>query len=245
MRCLIDLRRQSLESAQLQGASLTGARLQGALLDFAELQGALLDEAQLQGAWLYGAELQGASLDGALLQVVSLRRSVLWRAAFETSRFDRLTAQGASWIAERSGASEPTPWTHRSFLDLRTLIRRDVPEGRSRDAALERIARLDPDDGDWLDYAWPLRAMPIFAAKVDDDAYREALADTLKTLVCTSGEDAVFILRGLMRGERLDGLAGFGPDWVKAVEACSIAGLNDQDRARLRAWATPAKPPPK
>jgi Protein of unknown function (DUF1566)/Pentapeptide repeats (8 copies) len=61
----LDMAGADMNNANLQGANLAGARLKGANLQNANLQGANLKGSHLQKAHLNGANLQGANLGGA------------------------------------------------------------------------------------------------------------------------------------------------------------------------------------
>lgn len=206
--------------------------LQGAVQWGARLQGATFDDAQLQGAWLDSAQLQGARLDGA----------VLWRSRSEGTRFDQIISRDITWapVVQRP-FGDRRPWTHEDYLDLQASIGRDVPQGFRRREGLRGIANLDPDRGDWLDYAGTgLTAVRILSATVGSDDYRTALAATLQRVLCEE-KDAVLIMHAL-RESRIYDLASFAPDWVEGLlKGCWwIAGLTDDDRAELRTDAKTA-----
>lgn len=245
----------SLDLANLQGASLVRAQLQGAWLENAQLQGALLDGASLDGALLFRANLQGASLKGARLRGASLDEVVLWRTNFQEAQFDRITAQGASWLAEQNSVDFREEWTHESFLKLQTLVRNTVPErplytspayqiypqlqNRGRDITLQRIADLDPSAAHWLDNFWMLRADSVVSAIADDTTYRNSLADILQKLVCSGDVNSIFVLRNLStRRSRLAALEDFAPEWAEEIiDNCSIRGLTNSDAEKLRGAA--------
>jgi uncharacterized protein YjbI with pentapeptide repeats len=145
-----------LYNAHLQGASLIGAHLQGASLYNAYLQGASLIGAQLQGASLDSTQLQGASLDRAQLQGASLDGVFVWRAKgliaeeSDTIKFTLqkiITApQRPCKIDEATRADGLCDWSKADFEALKQEISTVVPEGKLRDAALQRIeAVLNPD----------------------------------------------------------------------------------------------------
>lgn len=85
-----------------------------------------------------------------------------------------------------------------------------IPEGKMREAALKRIEILDcanpdktlascdpavnppPEVLDWQN--------KLQAAHVDDEAYARALAKEVRSLLCASDANAIYILRGVVIG---------------------------------------------
>jgi uncharacterized protein YjbI with pentapeptide repeats len=261
----------SLGGAQLQGASLIEAQFQGASLDNAQLQGASLYSAYLRGASLFGAQLQGADLAYAQLQGASLQeasllatdliQALLWR----TNAKSPVPEPAAVRLANSTGDWRPVwrnengdvqPWNEKAYQDLRKAMD-SIPAGGLRDEALEGIRRLEcPSTNPTLVSCDPSAAPPteaaawrkaLEAAGVSDDAYREALAGVLKSLVCSGGDDAIHVLRGaglrsgLIPGFQIRlqaaGRAAIGliDDLMnKGSKDCPVAaGLTDADRARL------------
>jgi hypothetical protein len=53
-------------------------------------------------------------------------------------------------------------------------------------------------------------------ARVDHADYAKALAVELKTLVCSGGDDAVYVLRGLISNRRLEALVRKRRRWSAA-----------------------------
>ena len=224
-------------------------------MDGAQLQGASLAGAQLQAASLAGAQLQGASLEGAILEVTDLFDAYLWR----TNEPDTVAAIRMSgdrtwlpeWVDERRNVR---PWDDEAYRALRATIV-SLPPGTLRDAALERIRYLDCSNYDKTlascdpPWAWvpPLPPPPVAAswrkrleaAAVDDKTYAEALAKTLKALVCSGDGEAIYILRGLLfqDGPRRAGDAAtelIGDLLNKNSTDCPVAAsLTDDDRAKL------------
>ena len=113
-----------------------------------------------------------------------------------------------------------TPWTRKTYEDLRDAFAA-IPEGDRRDEALERIRVLDcTSPGSALASCDPDVPPPAAAVEwrrtleesgVSDDAYDNALAAVLKNLVCATADDAIHVLRGLVRGGS-DGSGGDGGD---------------------------------
>jgi hypothetical protein len=245
----------SFLNAQLQGASLWDAQLQGASLEDAQLQGASLTGAQLQGASLRGTQLQGASLQAAYLQAIDLSHAWLWRTnadgpsgAPETAR---IPLRGASWAPSwKDLGGDPHAWNDKAYHDLRESIG-SAPAGPIRDQALYSIGRLDcasPDRAlascslDPADSPPPEAAawrQTVEAARVGDEAYAEALVKTLKELVCSGGDDAIYVVRGRGFQTRLGDAgaeaSGLIDDLVnKDSKDCPVsATLTDADRAKL------------
>ena len=98
----LDLQREDLHGAWLQGLDMAGAdmnnaNLQGANLIGARLQGATLRSANLQGAHLSEAFLQQAALDGANIQQADLRNANLQRAKLGNAKLQGATLAGANF----------------------------------------------------------------------------------------------------------------------------------------------------
>jgi uncharacterized protein YjbI with pentapeptide repeats len=234
-----------LTSAELQGASLEEAQLQGASLTRALLQGASLEEAQLQGASLTRAQLQGASLVGARLEATDLSDAFLWR-----SQCDTATVVAAVIVSDNPDRWRPfwsdsngvvRPWNDTDYRDLLQTIR-SLPSGDARDSVLRRIQRLDCEDK-VLSSCNPSQPqepdvwrMLLEGASVSKPTYEAALARELKTLVCSGGGDAIFMLLGILENGRLEAT---GPQAAALIEAirgndCLVsASLTDADKERL------------
>ena len=243
-----------LIGAQLPGADLSGAELQGADLGFAQLpgaglygaqlQGADLDGAQLQGAYLTLAQLQGADFGGAQLKGAEIQHTLVWRA--------KPPAKDATkdvWGSPDTGAKSLgfgcksaeafCGWTPASFAALRTIIETELPAGRYRDAALERIAVLekppDPADHATAD-AWG----PLYDPSLTRPQYLAALAAMLQRELCAA-ESSPDAIAGVIR--QLD--YRFQDDTRQEAELakaflddkkCSAApGLSEEAKAKLRA----------
>ncbi len=107
----LDLQREDLHGAWLQGLDMAGAdmnnaNLQGANLIGARLQGATLRSANLQGAHLSEAFLQQAALDGANIQQADLRNANLQRAKLGNAKLQGATLAGADFeMADLSSAN--------------------------------------------------------------------------------------------------------------------------------------------
>jgi uncharacterized protein YjbI with pentapeptide repeats len=251
----------SLEHAQLQGAALDGAQLRGASLDGAQLQGvSLLDGAQLQGASLIEANLQGASLDPATVSAADFSYAFLWRTQWiEGDPNDlgvvRLDETLEQWkpVWRTNDFSDPVSWNAKSYAELRGLMNM-IPEGEKRDAALKQIERLDCANPDkTLASCDPAAKTPrdvliwqkkLKAASVDEAAYAKALATELRSLVCVSDVNAIYILRGLTFAEtcgdpmipRLTSTDREAPalvDFIMSKDCPVSAALTNDDRAKL------------
>jgi hypothetical protein len=130
-----------------------------------------------------------------------------------------------------------------------------IPAGDSRDQALARIQRLEcPSSDPTLASCDPSADPPPealawrkaleAAANVSDDAYRAALAKTLKGLVCTGGDGTIYVVRGISRpSSPIQGrLEVAGPATKNLIDDlmnkeskdCPVAAaLTDADRATL------------
>jgi hypothetical protein len=85
-----------------------------------------------------------------------------------------------------------------------------------------------------------VRRKALEAASVDDKAYTEALAKTLKELVCSGSDEAIHVVRGEGFQARLSAAGAAASDLIddltnKDSKDCPVsASLTDEDRARLR-----------
>jgi uncharacterized protein YjbI with pentapeptide repeats len=257
--------------AQLQGASLSGARLQGAWLiraslqgasldaslqgaslDSARLQGASLDSAQLQGASLDSASLQGASLDSARLQGASLREAQLQGADFQKSTLDgtdmssaavwRTNFENASLTAVFEDDLEESGISMDEFAALKAMIMKEVPEGQRADA-LKRIDKSNPD----IFGPEASGQETLEKRRVGDITYKKSLAHQLKSLACSGGESAPYIVRGLIAHGRITDTGAQAPGLVEAIlnPKCQVtAALTEADKAALKKIAKEASGAP-
>ena len=140
------------------------------------------------------------------------------------------------------------PWDDRDYQALRTMIE-TVPLGSPRDDALVHITDLDCADPDpALASCNPSVPPPpeaaawrqtLETARVDDKAYAAALARVLRGLVCSGGDDAIYIARGDGFQNRLQASGAVASDLIgdltnKDSKDCPVAaGLTDADRADL------------
>jgi uncharacterized protein YjbI with pentapeptide repeats len=245
----------SLDDAQLQGASFVRAQLQGASLNQAQLQGAALERTKLQGASLQFAQLQGASLEAAFLDATDLSDAWLWRTNVLTPPgFPNLFSHvfptdllpsvswGPSW--------RDTTWSDKAYQNLRKAIEA-LPRGDARDEALERVGRLDCGNPDKTlaacDPSVPRlppeadvwRQALKNAGQLDKKVYAEALAKTLKALVCSGGGNVIYVVRGLGFQARLSAAGAGGAALINDITSkdskdCPVsASLTDADRANL------------
>ncbi len=247
----------SLDSSQLQGASLKDSHLEGASLFGEQLQGTSLYYAHLQGAWLREAELQGASLQAATLDTTDLSGAFLWRTNVSGSnlpepkavRFSDPPDWRPSWKKDWR-QYEAQPWD-KAYQDLRKTIEA-LPPGRPREQALANIRRLDcaspdktlgscnPDPSlsppqEAVDWRNALES----AARINETDYATALAATLKTLVCSKDENAIYVVRGGGFQSRLGAAGDEGAKLIvfitnKDNKDCPVSALlTDADRAKL------------
>jgi uncharacterized protein YjbI with pentapeptide repeats len=250
---LAQLQGASLTSAQLQGANLLGAQLQGAGLNGAGLQGADLRGAGLQDAALIGAELQGADLRGAGLQGADLTSAGLQAANIDGALVWRANAPPKDQAKDLWG--EPITaaklcanpwvecdWTPASFAALKALIE-GIPAGPLRDAALKRIAVLEPPPGPGDADDWA----PLADQKLTYPQYLAALAATLQENFCKASPEAI---AGLM--QQLDGRFRDDPQqeaklagaFLNEAKCPGAHRLSEDSKAELRQIGDRAKPPP-
>jgi hypothetical protein len=244
----VQLQGALLDGAELQGASLDGAELLGASLFLANLQGASLIRAQLQGASLLEARLQGASLYGAVVNATDFSEAFLWRTDWgETDPAKlgavRLDAALERWkpVWQKSIVSSLLPWDAKAYAELRVSMN-SIPEGKMRDAALKRIETLDcGNSGKTLASCDPAPEVlawqqKLLEANVDHAVYEEALPRVLRGLVCTSDANAIYILRGIIRSDRLAETDREAPALVDDIMSpkCPVsAALTNDDKAKL------------
>ena len=240
----------SLERAKLWGASFYSTQLQGASLRYAQLWGASLDHTQFQGASLQDAQLQGASLQQATLRATDLSDTFLWRSDRGTGgdvgavKFPNSPDQWLPVVNE--GAV--LPWNDKAYHRLRNMLV-FLPPGRLRDQTLDRIGSLDCTNPDRTLAPCDPSVTPaaeasawrksLEAARVDEQAYALALANTLKELVCSGGDDAIQVLRGAGFQSRLEAAGSAASDLIedltnKDSKDCPVsAALTDAERANL------------
>ena len=122
-----------------------------------------------------------------------------------------------------------------------------LPAGALRDTALNRIRSLDCANPDpTLASCDPDPSLPPEAAawrkaledaRVDDAAYAKALAAALKTLVCSGGDDAAYVLRGLLdepaASPQTVREAPALVDFIMSKDCPVSASLTDADKANL------------
>jgi uncharacterized protein YjbI with pentapeptide repeats len=255
-----------LYNAQLQGAWLDFAQLQGAWLDNAQLQGASLLGAQLQGASLVQTQLQGASLDRAQLQGAWVSDVFVWRAtapkvegggalvvAPETRPKYDCYARAQFRLPPSQEQAVPCDWTAGSFAALKNLIEREVPEVRPdyarpdwippyapRNAALNRIATLDPakplEREEVMAKAWADLAQPSPSGEI----YQTGLAACLRSIGCEAS-GAPYVIGGLARQQLNIRFASGSPQLVEVATAfldephCpGSRGLSEEVKIKLR-----------
>jgi uncharacterized protein YjbI with pentapeptide repeats len=253
----------SLPYAQLQGALLDHAQLQGASLADAHLQGASLANADLEATSLAYGDLKGASLQLAHIEVTDLWRARLWRTNRSRSedlpKLEELPKRPALvfseesdwWPVQRDEIGRDRLWDDGAYQDLKKTM--GSLSERGDDQALERIKSLDCTSPDTTlascDPDPALERPPEAAAwrkaledaSVDRQAYAKALAKALRTLVCSGGDDALFILRGLFYTpvEEISRLRAAGSEAPALVDFimskdCSVSSLlTADDRAKL------------
>jgi hypothetical protein len=225
------LQAASLDSAKLQGASLEGAQLRGATFFGALLQGASLNDAQLEGASLDYAELQGATLDeaeffGASFQNVSVWRADARKADFMTTRVAGVKT-GSTQSCEVDSRLDTCGWDEASYLKLRNLVMREVPDGDLHRRALERIdATLDPTKPfpaeDEIARVW----IEEEHASPDLEDYEATLAEIWRELGCST-TGAPYVARSCIRRMTLVSFPSFAPNSPE-VPKLAAAFLDDK-----------------
>jgi uncharacterized protein YjbI with pentapeptide repeats len=224
-----------LEEAQLQSATLLFPHLQGAVLKSANLQGAKLRDAELQGASLVAAQLQGADFQGSTLAGTTIDLAEVWRMSGDFENASSDTAFFCINLEERGLSTN-------QFAALTADIMKDMPEGARREDTLKRIEKLNPDIV--VPGASQTEALKNRCA-ADHGAYQKALADQLKSLVCSKGENSAYIVRGLIANERIKDTGDQAPGLVEAIltpDCLVSAALTQDEKAALNILAEEAKP---
>ena len=121
-----------------------------------------------------------------------------------------------------------------------------TPEGKMRDNALKRIEKLDCANPDkTLASCDPAAAPPpevlawqkkLLEANVDDAAFQKVLATELRRLVCANDTNAIYILRGTMKSDRLALTGREAPalvDYIMGKDCPVSTSLTDDDKAKL------------
>lgn len=207
-----------------QGRDLNGANFELASLPKVDFTGA-----QLRGAWLFHVQLQGARLDGAASRRVVARSKATCDRSFARASVAhrrralstdvalilavRLPNSPGQWLPVwRGNGFKDEPWNDEAFQHLRQMME-SLPPGAVRDQGLDRIGRLDCANPDPTLASCNSSGPPppeatlwrksLEDARVDDAAYAKALAWVLKPLVCSGGDAAANVLRGLPARDRL------------------------------------------
>src|ERR1051326_2683797 len=263
----LDLRGASFRGARMEGVSLAAARLQGADFSEAQLAGAILVGAELQGANFASAEMQGvslrrANLAGALFSSTQLQGASLSEAQLDGAAFinvfvwrtqvpagTNIRVAGAETNAKYRQLDCGVPvckWSQSSYDSLKyTLIRR-IPQGERRDAALRRVAVLDPArqnrEEDEISAGWSQLA----SLQVDEDSF----AKSIYAAACGVVGEYPYIIHGML-GTLSHRFAPNSPTLVKLANAfldvrnCPVASqLLVHDRALLRKIAESSDKPP-
>jgi hypothetical protein len=140
---------------------------------------------------------------------------------------------------------DPAPWDTKAYANLRDSMN-SIPKGKMRDAALNRIETLDCGNLHKNSSACDPSPPEVLywrkkfeEASVDDEAYNSALAKELRGFVCASDTNAIYILRGVIRGlfeSRFDATEREAPalvDFIMSKDCPVSASLTDDDRAKL------------
>ena len=156
---------------------------------------------------------------------------VIWKSAWEPEK---------PFLLNRLNGN-PAPWDANAYAELRGFMN-SIPEGKMRDDAQERIARLDCTSKDKsLASCDPAAKPPDWQKKlargnVDYAAYVKALATELRGLVCVEDVNAVYILRGMIKSKWFYRTGGEAPalvDFIMSKDCPLSASLTDDDKATL------------
>jgi Pentapeptide repeats (8 copies) len=217
----------------------------------AQLQGASLEGAHLQGASFRVAQLLGASLENADIEATDLTEAHLWRTNHPTppTTVAAIRMSRETWLPEwRVVPGKSQPWDDKAYQALLTTLE-SIPPSNARDRAVERAEFLDCSSTDKTLASCDPSAQPppeaaswrkmLEATAADEKTYTEALAKTLKTLVCSGGGDAIHVMHGVGFQAGLEAARGAAIDLIsnltnKESKDCPVAAaLTDADRAKL------------
>jgi hypothetical protein len=128
------------------------------------------------------------------LTATDLEDALLWRADFRSAGLKSLAVGSLHWAAVAVAPDQPffsdqeiVPWSKKDYLSLRKEMEREIPAGKLRTIALERLEILDCDKkSGQLAPCDPKAAPPPIAkiiekAAVDKLTYAKALASSLCT----------------------------------------------------------------
>jgi hypothetical protein len=138
------------------------------------------------------------------------------------------------------------PWTGEAYANLRDSMN-SIPEGKMRDAALQRIKILDCGNPDKKLASCDPSAKPprevldwqkkLARSSADDEAYVLALASELRVVVCASDTNAIYIFGGIIKNYgQLAETGREAPALVDFImsEKCPVStSLTDDDKAKL------------
>jgi hypothetical protein len=183
------------------------------------------------------------------------RDAFLWRTKWgemDRAELGAVQLETVTWNPAWEPMLDPVPWDAKAYADLRDLMMNSIPEGRMRDDALKRIETLDCANPDkTLASCDPAAAPPrrvldwqkkLARASVDDAAYAKALERELRSLVCESDVNAIYILRGTLAGyytfmpgvlARTDRLAPALVDFIMGKDCPVSASLTADDNTKL------------
>jgi uncharacterized protein YjbI with pentapeptide repeats len=252
--------------ALLQGASFGEARREDrlkAMLRAVRAEGTLVgpptpEGSQIVVVWdrvVYLARARVApnlvdfSLDTAQLQGASFVGACVWRA----------DARQAAWedtIVVRSEAGPKTVntskcnWTADSFLELKRLIAKNVPDGDRKRAVMETIEqRLDPAKGlkgeDEMTKFWAVRERDSPTSEV----YEKSLGREWRKAGCAA-EGAPYVLHALIARlsstdtspfrDQSDAAKTLAAAFLDEAHCAGAHGLSEADKAALKKVAAPA-----
>jgi hypothetical protein len=176
------------------------------------------------------AEVQGANFTGSTLAGTNVSGAAVWRTNFGGAS---LTAVFENDLDERAISRDDfVALKAKIFAALKAEIMEEVPEDNLRDQALERIEILNPD----IFGPEASEQETLEKGRVDETAYRSALADQLKSLACSGDEYAPYIVRGLIANDRIEDTGAEAPGLVEAIlkPDCPVsAALTEADKAAL------------
>jgi hypothetical protein len=243
-----ELQGARLDFASLEGAWLdSSAQLQGASLVGAQLQGASFSYSNLEGASLVDAQLQGAELKGTILRATDLSKANLWRS-FGPTRDAPVTLRLSAdrWLPSvRDIYGKVQPFDQAAYLDLRKMVVDSLPANSWRDATVSRIDVLDcsktdstliPCDAKSASGEPAAWRKSLEDAEVGDSIYIKALAAALRALVCSGKDNTIYVLRGIVKNERMAATRDAAPalvDFIMSNDCPVSASLTGDDKAML------------
>jgi uncharacterized protein YjbI with pentapeptide repeats len=142
-----EARGAQFKTANLQGASLSNSHLEDAQFVGAQLDAVSFAGAHLEGACLQSAELNGALLGGAHLEKADLSWTYVWRVDVrEIAKGGLANAKLHPCLTKDDSTCQNADFSAKNFDLVKNLVEEEVPKGKLKNLALERVKRLNPTE---------------------------------------------------------------------------------------------------